>query len=76
MGSGPAEVVRADQSEEAVGPGQVAGGGALPRGPTGSGRVPGGGEETAGVLQEEVLEDPPYCPRCLEATYFYIIFRI
>jgi hypothetical protein len=40
-------VVRADQLEEAGGPGQVAVGGALPRGPAGSGRVPGCGEEAA-----------------------------
>ena len=61
MGSGPAEVVRTGQPQEPGGPGQVAGGGALPRGPASSGRVPGGREETAGVLREEVLEDPPYC---------------
>ena len=58
MGSGSSEVIRADQLEEPGGFGQVAGGGALPRGPAGPGRIPGGGEETAGVLQEEVLEDP------------------
>ena len=62
MGSGPAELARADQSEEAGGPGQVAGGGALPRGPAGSGRVSGGGEETAGVLREAVLGDPLILP--------------
>ena len=54
-------------------PGQVAGGGALPRGPAGTGRVPGGGKETAGVLREEVLERLLWCLRCLEATHFYII---
>ena len=51
----------------------MAGGGAFPRGPAGPGRVPGGREETAGVLREDVLEDPPHCLRCLESTYFYII---
>jgi hypothetical protein len=56
--------------------GQVAGGGALPRGPAGSGRVPGGGEEAAGGPREGVLEDLPYCRRLLEATYFYIISGI
>jgi len=45
-------------------------------GPAGPGRLPGGGEETAGVLREEDLEDPPYRLRCLEATYFYIISGI
>jgi hypothetical protein len=52
---------------------QVAGGGAIPRGPADSGRVPRGGEETAGILREVVLEDPSYCLGELEATYFYII---
>jgi hypothetical protein len=72
MGSEPAEVVRADQLEEAGGPGQVAVGGALPRGPAGSGRVPGDREETAGVLRDGVLERLLWCLRCREATYFYI----
>ena len=49
----------------------MAGGGALHRGPAGFGRVPGGREEAAGVLREEVLEDPLYC--LWWATYFYII---
>jgi len=51
----------------------MAAGGALPRGPAGTGRVPGGGKETAGVLREEVLERLLWCLRCLEATHFYII---
>ena len=51
----------------------MAGGGAPTRGPAGPGRIPGGGEDAAGVLREEVLEAPPYCLGGLEATYFYII---
>jgi len=39
----------------------MAAGGALPGGPAGPGRVLGGGEETARVLREERLGDPPYC---------------
>lgn len=34
--------------------GQLDGGGALPRGPAGPGRLPGGWEDAAGVLREEV----------------------
>lgn len=70
MGSKPASLVRADLPEESGDFGQVAGGGALPRGPAGSGRVPGGGEETAGVLREEVLERLLWCLRCLESDLF------
>ena len=44
--------------------------GVPPRGPAGSGRVAGGGEETAGVLREEVLERLLWCLRCLESDLF------
>jgi len=44
-----------------------------PEEPGGPGKVAGGGEEAAGVLLEEVLEDPPYCLRCLGEIYIYII---
>lgn len=55
MGPGPAAVVRAAYPEEPGGSGEVAGGGALPRGAPGPGRAPGGSEETPEVLQEEDL---------------------
>jgi hypothetical protein len=54
MGSRSAEVVWASQPAQPGNTGQMAGGGAFPGGPAGHGRVPGGCEETAGVLQEEM----------------------
>lgn len=53
MGPGPAAVVRAAHPEEPGGPGEVARGGALPRGAPGPGRFPEGTQETPEVLQEE-----------------------
>ena len=55
MGPGPAAVVRAAHPEEPGDPGEVAGGGALPGGQAGHGRIPEGGEEEKGVLQETGL---------------------
>lgn len=55
MGPGPTAMVRAAHPEEPGGPGEVDGGGALPGGQAGHGRIPGGGEEEKGVLQETDL---------------------
>lgn len=55
MGPGPTAVVRAAYPEEPGGPGEVDGGGALPGGEASHGRVPEGGEEETGVLQEKDL---------------------